>query len=302
MKKREFHADIPKAISSLESAMKKFLIRRILWRVIFRGKGLEFDQYRDYSPDEDAENIDWKASARANKLLAKQYIEERDLNIIFVIDVGDNMVFGSQQKLKCEYATEVAAALAHLVLISGDKVGFVLYSNKVLYNVKAKASRNHLHFFTSILTNPENYGRASDLKGTLEYLMDFFDNSISAVFILSDFVNVDASYEKIIKNFSAKFETVAVTIRDPLDFQLPNIGQEVVLEDPRTGRQMVVNPKVIRDRYEANALEQEQFVKKLFTDAGADFIDFSTQQSFAPRMAAFLKQRVLKKEYILPRR
>ncbi len=300
--KREFHADISQAIGALESAMKKFLIRRILWKIIFRGKGLEFDQYRDYSPDEDAENIDWKASARANKLLAKQFIEERDLNIIFVVDMGSNMVFGSQEKLKCEYAAEVAAALAHLVLISGDKFGFVLFSDKILYNVKAKASRNQFFLFNSLLTKPEHYGGTSDLKGTLEFLMDFFDKSISAVFLISDFVQVDASYERLLKNFAARFETIAVMIRDPLDITLPAVSKEVVLEDPRTGEQLVVNPKLIKDQYEAYAIEQENFVRKLFTDSGADFIDFYTNRAFAPRMAAFLKHRVEKKEYILPRR
>lgn len=300
--KREFHVDIPKAISSLESAMKKFLIRRIIWKIIFRGKGLEFDQYRDYFPDEDAENIDWKASARANKLLAKQYIEERDLNIIFVIDVGDNMVFGSQEKLKCEYAAEVAAAIAHLILISGDRIGFVLYSDRILYNVKAKAAMNQFFLFNSILTNPVNYGGPSNLKGTLQFLMDYFDKSVSAVFIISDFVNVDKSYERLIKNFAARFETIAVMVRDPLDISMPDISQEVVLEDSKTRRQIVVNPRLVKDQYEAHALEQENFVKKLFTDSSADFIDFYTHKPFAPKMAAFLKHRVEKKEYIVPRR
>ncbi len=300
--KREFHTNIPGAISQLESAMNKFMIRRILWKIIFRGKGLEFDAYRDYSTDEDAQNIDWKASARANKLLAKQYIEERDLNIIFVVDVSDSMVFGSTPQLKCEYAAEVASAIAHLIINSGDRVGFVLYNDHILHQVKAKAGKNQFFLFNSFLTKPENYGGKSDLKSVLEHLLQQFDTSISAVFLISDFLHVDKSYEKILKNFAARFESVAVMVRDPLDLRLPQVNTEVVLEDSGTGRQMVVNPKLIRDQYESYAFQQERLVRKLFTDSGADFIDLYTDKLFAPRMAAFLRHRIEKKEYIVPRR
>ena len=103
MIRQKLNVNIPRAITDFEAAAKEFELKEKLYRIIFRGKGLEFDKFRDYSPDEDASNIDWKASLRANKLTARQYIEERNLNIVFVFDVSESMIFGSLDKLKNEY-------------------------------------------------------------------------------------------------------------------------------------------------------------------------------------------------------
>ena len=116
---RKLNLDIAGAVSELEMVMKKVLPRNIMWRVIW-GRGLEFDGYRDYSVTDDAVNIDWKATVRAGKTLVKKYIEERDLKFMFFIDVSDNMVFGSTEKLKCEYCAELVAALSHLILTTSS--------------------------------------------------------------------------------------------------------------------------------------------------------------------------------------
>jgi len=92
---RKLNLDIAGAVSEFEAYMREFLVKKIIYKIIFRGKGLEFDSYREFYPDDDAKDIDWKASTKANKLLVKQYVEERDLNIMFVIDISDNMLFGS---------------------------------------------------------------------------------------------------------------------------------------------------------------------------------------------------------------
>src|SRR6056297_1611562 len=127
--KKGMNLDIGEKVSELESVMNKFKIKNILYKLIFRGKGLEFDGYRNYSQgDDDASMIDWKASNRGNNLVVRKYIEERDLKIVSVIDVSENMVFGSTNKLKCEYAAEFAAALAHLIITSNDQIGFIFYN------------------------------------------------------------------------------------------------------------------------------------------------------------------------------
>jgi uncharacterized protein (DUF58 family) len=129
--KRELNLDIAGGISEFERLAKEFTLRIPLYKIIFRGKGLEFDSYRDFAPDDDASEIDWKASMRSNKLLVKQYIEERDLKIMIIVDVSDNMIFGSTEKLKCEYAAELSAALAHLIISSNDKMGFALFDEGI---------------------------------------------------------------------------------------------------------------------------------------------------------------------------
>src|SRR3989344_8757002 len=102
---RRLNVDIPGRISELQAAVRDFEFKTKLYRVILRGRGVEFDGFRSYSSDDDASAIDWRASRRANKLLVRQYIEERNLSVVFAVDVGEHMVFGSTEKLKCEFGT-----------------------------------------------------------------------------------------------------------------------------------------------------------------------------------------------------
>src|SRR3989344_6225949 len=137
--KATLNVNIADAITEFQSVMKEFRLRKDIYRIIFRGKGLEFEAFRDFTPDDDASDIDWKTSSRARKLLVKQYKEERDLKIMFLIDVGSNMIFGSGQKLKCEYITELVAAFSKLIMDSSDKVGFFLFSDELKHYIKPKS-------------------------------------------------------------------------------------------------------------------------------------------------------------------
>ena len=132
MKRGELNLDIATKVAEFESLLNKVLPKRIFYKLLPRGKGLEFDGYRVFSSDEDASLIDWKASARSTNLLARQYIEERNMDVVFVFDIGENMIFGSQEKLKCEYAAEMAAAFSHSLLNVNDKVGFILFNNDLV--------------------------------------------------------------------------------------------------------------------------------------------------------------------------
>lgn len=295
MEKR-LNVDVAKAVTEFEAYMKEFAIRRILYRIIFRGKGLEFDSYRNFSPDDDANEIDWKASARANNLLVKQYIEERDLKIMFIIDVSDNMLFGSTEKLKCEYVAELSAALAHLILDYNDNIGFVFFSDKIKKIVTPKKGTKQFNMFVDDLSNPEEYGGTSEIKKSLESLLDSLDSSINAVFIISDFIRINKSIQTTLNLFRHKFETVAIMIRDPLDKKLPETNDEVVVEDPVTKKQLIINPSIVRGGYEKNALEQENKVKEIFREANIDLLNLTTDQIFAPSLAEFLRERIEKKK------
>jgi len=297
---KKLNLDIAGTVSEFERLMREFLIRRVLYRIIFRGKGLEFDSYRDFSPDDDAGDIDWKASARANKLLAKQYIEERDLKFIFVIDVGENMLFGSEEKLKCEYAAEAAAALSHLILNSNDAVGFVFFSEDIIKIVLPKKGMKQFSIFVDELSNPLLYGGNSDVKKALDSLLEYLNDSINAVIILSDFIRMDKDTSQTLDLFSRRFETIAIMIKDSLDKTFPKIGGEIIIEDPKTKEQMIINPAVAKKAYEKNALEQDSMVKKIFTECGIDFLEVMTNEHIALKLAEFLKERVEKRKYISP--
>lgn len=296
--KRTLNADIPGSISELQAAMKEFLLKHKLYRILLRGKGLEFEAFRKYAPDDDATAIDWKASKRANTLLVKQYRDERNLKIIFVVDIGENMVMGSQEKLKCEYAAEVVGAFAHLITTTGDKVGYILFSDTIKDFAKPSGGTMHFHRFADTLMNAENYTGAADINIGLNYALDYLKPNIDSVVIISDFTSFTEESKRNLSLLASRFETVAVSIRDPLDYTLPDIAGEVVIQDPNTGQQLLVNPRVAKQAYERIALEREEVLRKTCLKADVDLLELSTDKSFVPSLAAFLKGRLTKKEGI----
>ena len=135
-KKGKFLVNFPQKISEFQAALQRFPVKKILYNVMFQGRGLEFDSYRDFSSGDDASLIDWRATLRSNNLLAKKYIEERNLNIYFLLDVSNSMLFGSGNKLKAEFAAEFVAAVSHLIAGSGDNVGLVMFNEKIVKIVR----------------------------------------------------------------------------------------------------------------------------------------------------------------------
>jgi len=291
---RRLNVDIPGSISEFLSIMKEFRLKRDIYKV-FRGKGLEFDSFRDYTQDDDASAIDWKTSSRAQKLIVKQYKEERDLKIVFLIDVGSSMVFGSNEKLKCGFVAELVAAFAKLIMDANDRVGFFLFSDNVKYFIEPKNGDRHFQFFIDVLTNAKTYGGVTNIDKALDFSMRYLDKSISSVILISDFLKVSGDTEKKISLLSHQFETVVIRVRDMLDITLPDVDEEVILENPMTGEQVIVNPKVAKKTYERYAWEQAKVVEEIFKKSEADYLDLITNKSFSIPLAMFLKERLEKK-------
>ncbi|MEK6925933.1 MAG: DUF58 domain-containing protein [Nanoarchaeota archaeon] len=292
---KKLNVNVADAISEFQSVMKEFKLRKDIYRIIFRGKGLEFESYRDFSPDEDASDIDWKASSRAQKLLAKQYKEERDLKIMFLVDVGNNMVFGSGEKLKCEYVTELVAAFSKIILESNDRVGIYLFSDRVKYFISPKLGERHFQFMIDLLSTPKTYGGTTDIDLAIDYAMRYLTSSINSVILISDFLRISKDTEKAIDLLSNRFETVIIRVKDILDLTLPDVEGEIVVESPVNGEQIVVNPKVVKSSYEKYAFEQSKAVEDIFKNSEADYLDLLTNKSFAIPLAMFLKERLDRK-------
>ncbi|MEK6945186.1 MAG: DUF58 domain-containing protein [Nanoarchaeota archaeon] len=295
MVEKRLNTDIPEAITEFKAVMKEFRLKRDIYRILFRGKGLEFESYRDFSPDDDASEIDWKSSSRAQKLLVKQYKEERDLKIMFLIDVGSSMVFGSGKKLKCEFIAELTAAFAKLIMEEGDRVGFFLFSNDVKHFITPRNGEKHFQFLMDLMTNTETYGGVTDLDKGLDFAMRYLNKSINSVILISDFLRVTPESEKRLTLLSELFETILVRVRDPLDITLPNVEGEIVVESSLSGDQVIINPKVARAPYEKYAREQAKFVEEIFKKTEADYLDLVTSRSFSVPLAVFLKERLEKK-------
>jgi len=287
------NVNIPKTIKIFDYAMKKkMLVKSVFYKRIFGGKGLEFDSYRGYSPNDDSSLIDWKATMKNNaEPLVKQYIEERDLGIFFLIDVGDNMVLGSGEKLKNEFVAEISSSLAHLVLVAGDKAGFALYSDRIVSIKKPSAGISQFYSFVKEITNVKNYGGKSDLTKALKFIMPYLKD-ISAVFIISDFLRIDDECLNELKKFMFIKETIGLMVRDINDNQILDVDAEIVVENIDTGEQMVINPRLIKQEYEKNALEQKQKVFDAFKKTGSDIVEFYTNTDFISPLTNFLKKRI----------
>jgi len=299
---KELNVNLPRTIAKFEAAMKRrFLVKTIIYEKVFRGKGLEFDAFRRYYSGDDASLIDWKATMKANEPLVKQYIEERALKIFFIVDVGDNMVFGSGDKLKNEVAAEISASLAHLIITLGDSIGFAVYNDGIISMRMPSTGIKQFYIFKKNLTDPKSYGGKSDLKKALAYLLPYL-KEVSAVFIISDFVRMDDELQNILKQFSRKFETIGIMVRDPVDMKMPELKREVVIEDVYTGRQLLINPSLIKYEYEKYALEQKKKVQEIFKKAGADLLDIYTNEDFIKPLTEFLNSRTKRRRYIIPRR
>lgn len=296
--KRRLNADIASSISQLQAIIKQFEKKQKLYKLIIRGKGLEFETYRNFTPDDDAGMIDWKASKRANKLLAKQYKEEKDLKIMFILDVGENMVSGSTEKLKCEYSAEVTGALVHMVSSGGDKAGFIYFNEKVIKYIRPSRGEKHFGQFLDDITNAENYYGPSNLKLALEFGFNYFPRSTESVIVISDFANFNEETKTSLLPIAKKFETLLFLIKDPTDKTLPDFSEEMVIEDPETGQQMLVNPAIAKKIYEQRMLEKEKFLRETCSKNNIDFLELMTDKPFVSTLATFLKERIKRRHFI----
>ena len=292
------NVDVAASISKLKDALKDFELRLKLYRILFQGKGLDFEGYRTYTQADDASLIDWKSSMRSNKTLVKEYKEEQDIKIVFAVDVGEHMLTGSSNKLKAEYVTEVVAALMHLVMDTGDRVGLITYSSDVTNYIPPKRGNNHFNSMIDVLSDSNTYGKGSNFKNVLNFINNYLDSSVKAIILVSDFIRMRKDVMENMQVLSTRFETLAMMIKDPIDRTLPDVSGEVIFEDPMTGNQLLVNPRIAAKAYERNALIQEQNVLHLFKESNVDVVNIPTDQDFAPTLGEFIKERVRKRKFL----
>jgi uncharacterized protein (DUF58 family) len=292
-KKGNFMVNFAKAISEFENAMHKFPVKKILYKNIFRGKGLEFDSYRLFEPDDDASMIDWKASLRSNQILARKYIEERELNVYFLVDVSNGMLFGSGDKLKSEYAAEFVVALAHLVLGAGDKIGLVMFNEGIVKILPPARTKNQFALFSKFLSDASLYGGGFNLDKAIEDVVRTVKSPYTIFILVSDFIRVNKENLEKLKLLGMRFETVGVMIRDRLDEDLPETNYQIAVQDPYSGRQMVLDPQIARERFQKNALTHKNMVKEMFKQAKLDSLELAIDKNFVIPMSSFLKSRAV---------
>lgn len=274
-----------------ERAIKKFQIKKILYRSLFRGKGLEFDGYRFFDQEDDYNSIDWKATLRAGQKIVRKYKEERDVSVYFLVDCSNSMLFGSQKELKAEYAGKVICVLTNLILGSGDRAGLIMYSDKEVKVLSASNKKNQLSLVHKYLSDLSNYGGSFSLENSLRFVKSIIKGPSNNVILISDLIHLKKGFEKslAILNSSADFFTIMV--RDNLDENLPPGSFRLLLKDPSSNKKIEINSKVAGPTFRRFSLNQKERVKKLFKEKGVDLLELNNSKSFILPLSNFIKKR-----------
>ena len=256
---------------------------------VFKGQGLEFEDFRAFSPDDDASKIDWKTSARSDKILVKEFIEERNIDVFFLVDVSSKMMLGSVKRLKAEYVADLVASLSYVILNAGDRVGLTLFSDVIKKVVHPEIGAKHFYTISNTLSNLGYYGGDCNIKNVTDFVIRSQKKG-SVVFLISDFI-VEENLEKSLGFVGHKFDFVSIIVRDPIDLKLPlGIGQ-VMIEDPSYGEKLLVSPKSVEKEYSIEVNAQLKKIKREFARSNVDFIELNTKTSFVKGLVEFFEKR-----------
>ena len=224
------------------------------YRSVFKGQGMEFAEVREYQPGDEVRSIDWNVTARMGKPFVKRYIEERELTVMLAVDLSGSERFGTRARFKSELASELAAVLAMSAIRNNDRVGAVLFTDRIEHVVPPRKGRRHALRLMRDLLVFEPIGKGTDLAAALEYAGKMLKHK-AVIFVVSDF-QAD-NLEQPLKLLAQRHDVVAVTVDDPSEQDLPDIGQARFV-DPETGATIDVDTSDVRVRARfADAVAEE---------------------------------------------
>ena len=284
-------AEVLKRIRALEIKTKG-LVQTVFagdYHSVFKGRGMNFEDVREYQPGDEIRAIDWNVTARLGTAFIKKFTEERELTVVLVVDVSASGNFGSVSQSKRELAAEVACLLAFSAIRNNDKVGLLLFSDRVELFIPPKKGRSHtLRIIREILFfEPAGRGTAPALA--LDYLNKVVTRR-AVVFFVSDFQTGDFSRELSVSG--RRHDFIAVHIQDQREEILPNVGI-ITLEDAETGEQIEINTadRTTRARFSALAETKRTELNRTLRRNSIDAISLRTGEDYLPALRSFFKQR-----------
>ena len=256
---------------------------------VFKGRGMEFDEVREYMPGDDVRSIDWNVTARMDRPYVKRFVEERELTVFFLVDLSASGAFGSVEKLKNEIAAEFCALLAFSAVKNNDKVGLIVFTDLVELYVPPKKGTTHVLRLIRELLNFKPKAVKTDIGGTLDYFAKVAKKR-AVVFLVSDFQS--EGFEKAMRIIAKRHDLVAVPVTDPREVRLPNVGL-IELEDAETGEMVLVDTSsaAVRKQYERLGRERSERFRELFASMGVDQIQVMTDRDYVPRLVQFFRAR-----------
>ncbi len=256
---------------------------------VFKGRGVEFAEVRQYQVGDDIRTIDWNVTARCGEPFVKVFEEERELTVVLMVDASSSGEFGTFERMKGEIAVEICALLAFSAIKNNDKVGLLIFTDKVEKFVPPRKGKAHvLRVLRELLYfRPED--RRTDIRTALDYLNRVVRRR-SVVFLVSDFLSAD--YEKALRIANRKHDVVAIQIVDPRETELPAVGY-LELEDAETGETILLNTRrrEVREIFGQRAGEVMQERSKLFKSMSIDSIVIRTDQSYFEPLIRFFRMR-----------
>jgi len=255
----------------------------------FKGQGMQFSDFREYDPGDDIRHIDWKVTARTQSAHIKKFEEERDLTVYLVVDVSGSGLFSTVAKNKTEILAETCAMLAFAAVRNNDRVGLILFSDRIEKHVPPKKGRSHAMRLVTEILYYTPVGRKTNISSALEHCANVMKHT-AVVIVASDFM--DSGYENALKRVAKRHDVIAMQARDRRDFEVPPIG-EIELIDPETGESFLANTasyqfqKEFKDRV-------TQFNKQtddIFARTGVDRVEIWTHEDTFMKIANYFKSR-----------
>lgn len=259
---------------------------------VFKGLGMAFSEVRQYQPGDDVRLIDWNVTARMQEPYVKLFVEEREMTVMLLVDASGSGAFGSQEQAKREVAAELAALLAFSAIKNNDRIGLIIFTDRVEKFVPPKKGKKHVLALITEILSFQPASRRTDLRVGLE-LLGKVARRRSVAFLISDFIVEDgiAAYEKALRIAKRKHDLVPVTLVDPMEEELPDLGY-VYFEDVETGEVVTFDTSGPgRNRYRALVKRARDEREALFRKHDMDFVNVRTDRPYVAALIQFFRAR-----------
>ncbi|MGA2603979.1 MAG: DUF58 domain-containing protein [Verrucomicrobiia bacterium] len=259
---------------------------------VFKGRGMEFEEVREYLPGDEVRSIDWNVTARFGHPFIKKFTEERELTVMLVVDVSASGQFGSVRQTKNELAAELAAVLAFSAIRNNDKVGLIMFTDQIEKFVPPKKGRRHVLRVVREILAFQPQGRGTDLQQALDY-HNRVQPRRAVTFVVSDFQVADEeSVRKKLRVASKRHDVIALSLRDPREQELPAVGL-VELRDAETGERALVDTfdRKVREEFAAKARERLEALRRLLRSASVDQVEIRSDADYVLPLIQFFSMR-----------
>lgn len=256
---------------------------------VFKGRGMQFDEVREYTPGDDIRTIDWNVTARTGKPYIKRFVEEREMTVLFAVDLSASGEFGTIDKMKNELAAEFCAVLAFAAAKNNDKVGLLIFTDRIeLYIPPKKGSRHVLRLIRELLSFKMSR-RKTDISLGLDYVAKVTRKK-ATVFLVSDFI--ESGFKKSLSLLNKRHDVIAVPVRDRVEIAMPSAGL-IEFQDAETGEIMLVDTssRKFRSQYGDKSLSRFNELKNLLRSINVDCIPISTDKSYIQDLVQFFHMR-----------